>query len=96
MSEWRSVGIVVEGQPINVGGVNLWKLEWQRVGQESVELPHPSYPNQLHRMSIYQVQSGGKAITFAAGELSPNVYGFFVPAAQPSAQSTTRAKPRAL
>jgi hypothetical protein len=35
----------------------------------------------------YQVQSGGKTIIFAAGELSANVWGFYQPAAQ---QGTAR------
>ena len=82
MSEWKAVGVVAEGEPIEVGGVNPWSHSWTSLEQPAVELPHPSYPNQRHRMSVYEVESVGRKITFAAGELSANIWGFYV-SAQP-------------
>jgi len=76
---WRNVGIVMDDQPIHVDGLNPWQHEWQTTDQPDIELPHPSYPNQLHRMTVYQIANGTKMVVFAAGELSPNVWGFFVP-----------------
>jgi hypothetical protein len=55
------------------------------VQDEPVELPHPAYPNQRHRMSVYEIESGGRRIRFAAGELSANVWGFYVPLGLPAA-----------
>ena len=80
MDKWQAVGIVVEGDPITVGGLNPWAFEWHRVQDEPVELPHPAYPSQRHRMWLYEVESNGKRVRFAAGELSANVWGFYVPA----------------
>jgi hypothetical protein len=30
-------------------------------------------------MNVYQIKTGGRDIRFAAGELSANVWGFYVP-----------------
>jgi len=79
MHEWKAVGIVVEGEPILVGGLNPWALEWHCVQAEPVQFPHPSYPNQRHGMKIYEINSGERHVRFAAGELSANVWGFYVP-----------------
>ena len=82
MHEWVSVGVVVEGDPITVGGLNPWRCEWHRVQDEPVELQHPSYSNQRHQMWVYEIESGGRRVRFATGELSANVWGFYVPAAR--------------
>ncbi|WP_425618271.1 hypothetical protein NA78x_001974 [Anatilimnocola sp. NA78] len=79
MSQWKSVGVVAEGNPISIGGVDPWKYEWRRVQDEPIQLPHPSYPNQKHGMWVYEVESNGRKILFASGELSANVWGFYVP-----------------
>jgi hypothetical protein len=78
MSQWKPAGIVVEGQPIFIGGINPWDFEWHRVQDEPIQLPHPSYPNQKHAMWVYEVESSGQKVRFASGELSANVWGFYV------------------
>jgi hypothetical protein len=80
MDNWKVVGVVVEGERINIGGVNPWNHEWKATEQEPVRLPHPSYSSQMHTMHIYQIETAGRFIQFAAGELSANVWGFYVPA----------------
>ncbi|MFK7790396.1 MAG: hypothetical protein AB8C95_13000 [Phycisphaeraceae bacterium] len=77
MQQWKSVGVVCEGQKIRVDGLNLWSHDWQRVDSPSISLPHPSYPNQLHAMNIYEIVVGDKRVRFATGELSANVWGFY-------------------
>ena len=77
---WKIAGIVVEGERINIDGVDPWNHEWKLLDEPPVELPHPQYANQLHQMNIYTIDTGGRTITFAAGELSMNVFGFYVPA----------------
>ena len=80
MDQWTAVGIVPEGNAIAVGGLNPWAFEWRQVRDEPVDLPHPAYPTQSHRMWVYEIESGGRKVRFAAGELSENVWGFYVPA----------------
>jgi len=76
---WTTVGVVVEGSPINIGGVNPWDHKWESL-EADAELAHPSYPQQRHRISIWRITNGRRMTLFAAGELSPNVWGFYVPA----------------
>lgn len=76
---WKAVGVVIEGQPVRIRDVDVWDHTWTQLKEPSVELPHPSYPLQLHSMNLYEINAGGERIRFAAGELSANVWGFFVP-----------------
>jgi hypothetical protein len=79
MISWKAVGVVGEGQPARIRDVNVWDYTWTRLNEPSVELPHPNYPSQLHSMNVYEITAGGERIQFAAGELSANVWGFYVP-----------------
>jgi hypothetical protein len=76
---WKAVGVVVEGQPVRIRDVNVWDYTWTQLNEPTVELPHPSYPSQLHSMNVYEIKVGGERIRFAAGELSANVWGFYAP-----------------
>jgi hypothetical protein len=79
MNKWKPLGVVTEGESILLDGINLWGKSWVRLEQPAVKLPHPSYPNQEHQLSVFQVTENGKVLTFASGELSANVWGFYVP-----------------
>lgn len=79
MREWKAVGVVSEGQAIRFSGINPWNHKWNSLEDPPVELPHPSYPHQKHKMLIYVIEADGCSIMFAAGELSANVWGFYVP-----------------
>lgn len=76
---WRLVDVVTEGRPIDVEGIDPWRHEWKRTGRPPIEMPHPSHAHQRHRMDIYEVQHAGRNVTFAAGELSANVWAFYLP-----------------
>lgn len=80
MTQWRVVGTARSGAPISVAGMNPWDHEWRTLAEAPVSLPHPQYPEQLHRMTIYEVNAQGRSIRFAAGELSNNIWGFYLPA----------------
>ncbi len=78
MERWRALAVISEGAPLKIGGLNVWEQKWRDTGVR-VELAHPSYPNQLHRFCIYQVGPWWRSTRFAAGELSANVWGFYLP-----------------
>jgi hypothetical protein len=80
MTVWKVVGVVAEGQPIEIGGLDPWTLKWTRNSQPPVFLPHPGYPAQRHSMHVFESHSGDTKVVFAAGELSANVWGFYAPA----------------
>jgi hypothetical protein len=75
---WKLAAIVCEGEPVCIDGLDLWKHRWISSG-ESVEVSHPQYPTQRHRLSIYEIHIDLLTIVFAAGEFSANVWGFYVP-----------------
>ena len=78
--DWEALGIVVEGNPIIVGGLNPWAFDWRQVQEEPVELPNPAYPNQRHHMWVYEIQSDGNRVRFVAAEVAANTWAFYVPA----------------
>ena len=79
MSKWRNVHVGFENDGLTIAGVEVWREAWRPTGSPSVQLPHPSYPNQHHDFNIVEVGSLGCPIRFAAGELSNGVWGFYVP-----------------
>ena len=79
MSTWKCIGIGPEGERVSLSGVNPWNHPWTKASDVPVELPHPSYSNQLHKMNIYEIQTGGRSIIFAASELSASIWAFYVP-----------------
>jgi hypothetical protein len=76
---WKSVGVVYEGDDIEVAGVNPWNLTWANSGAV-ITVAHPSYPDQRHQAQIWRfVENEQSGIVFAAGELSNLVWGFWIP-----------------
>jgi hypothetical protein len=79
-ANWIPVGIVLDGDAIDLDGVNPWQHSWESLG-EVAAVRHPAYPTQVHDVSVYTIEHEGRSIRFAAGELSNNVWGFYRPAA---------------
>ena len=86
MSQWQVVGVVFEGEAINIDGVNPWKAGFHRNGEAPVQLPHPSHPNQFHWFNVFEAECNGNTVTFAAAELSAGVVGFYRRVAQQAVQ----------
>jgi len=76
---WTPVHVGIEGDRVSLNGLNPWKLKWQRLGEESIVVPHPSHRQERHLAWVYEVESSGKRVKFAAGELSNGVWGFYLP-----------------
>jgi len=72
--EWKFVTSGVEGNA-DVFGVNIFDYKWENTGKTAV-VKDPSY-NQEFRFTVYRVEIKGVVHEFAAGEMSPLVYGFF-------------------
>lgn len=77
-TQWVSVGVVLDGDPIDLDGVNPWTTSWTP-RNETALVRHPSYPTQVHDVGVYTIEHEGRTITFAAGELSNQVWGFYLP-----------------
>ena len=78
MSEWKPLGVVEEGNALLANGSNIWSGKWVPTNAPPVKLEHPAIAGQLHNFRLYRFQSSGITFSFAAAELSPNVWGFYV------------------
>jgi hypothetical protein len=80
MTDWAVKHIGFECDGLEIGGLNVWEKEWRQIGDcAHVDLPHPAHPNEIHRYWIYEIGDEASPVRFASGELSPGVYGFYVP-----------------
>jgi hypothetical protein len=76
---WKPVHVGIEGDTVSLDGLRPWKLKWKSLGTDSIVVPHPAHLHERHRAWRYEMEEAGKQVTFAAGELSNGVWGFYVP-----------------
>jgi len=74
---WTTKGIVAEGESFTLDGENVWLQKWVAAEYDPIQLPHPDYPAQTHRFSVYRIDRPIGEIRFAAAEVSPNVWAFY-------------------
>jgi len=77
--DWKYLTTVADGCELEINGINVWSQEWIRTKADPIEVLHPNYPDQKHKVYSYIVEIGTKKISFAAGELSNCVWCFYVP-----------------
>ena len=78
MLAWRHIGACVEGSRLEIDGLNVWDFKWVRVDSQNAEVVDPRY-GQKFLFHVYEIIAGENRVTFAAGEFSNSVYGFYVP-----------------
>lgn len=81
---WRLVYIGIEGPIEEMGGLNIWRLNWHDLQVPPIVVSHPSYSAQRHRMWVCEVARPEGRIKFAAGEFSNGIWGVYVPVDQVS------------
>jgi hypothetical protein len=86
---WRFLSIGLEGDVVDLGGVNVWDQEWAPMAT-SITVAHPENPSQRHAMDVFQVPGSSPPIVFAAGEFSNGVWGFYIPAVDNSVPEVPR------
>lgn len=74
MAVWKHKATGVDGNVI-LFGTNIFECEWIRTGKE-VTITDPVY-KQKHIFSVYKAHIRGREHTFAAGEFSNGVWGFY-------------------
>jgi hypothetical protein len=81
VAQWKVLGVVVDGQEIDIDGINPWEHQWCQISTERVQLQNPAYPARQNpvEVSIYKIEDAGRKVTFAAGEVSNCVWCFYVP-----------------
>jgi hypothetical protein len=74
-SEWEYLGAAPGGQSFQIGGLEVWKHEW-RDTRERAPVKDPLY-QQDFTFHVYEIGSPGAVVTFAAGEFSTCMWGFY-------------------
>ena len=64
--------------PFLVQGVDVWQHPWTPTGGPDAAVADPQY-GQPYRFTVYRVAVQGRTVTFAAGEFSSGVWGFYTP-----------------
>jgi len=75
-SEWEFAGAGPDGQSFVIGGLDVWKHKWKDT-EERAHVKDPRY-RQDFKFHVYEIGSPGRVVTFAAGEFSNCVWGFYV------------------
>jgi hypothetical protein len=75
---WRFLGRSDEGGPFAIEGIDVWQQSWEAVADAKATVRDPIY-DQPFAFRVYRMNLGPRTVTFAAGEFSPNVWGFYVP-----------------
>jgi hypothetical protein len=78
--DWTFLSVVTDGAELEIEGADVWWHEWRRLGIGTLEVPHPNYLRQRHNLSLFAMEPAGVTLLFCAGELSNNVWCFYVPA----------------
>ena len=75
-SDWEFFGATPDGQSFQIGGLDVWKHEWRDTSERAyVKDPHYQQDFTFH---VYEIGSPGAVVTFAAGEFSNCMWGFYV------------------
>jgi hypothetical protein len=72
---WKFIGSAIEGQLFRINGINIWDYKWTS-SEIKVNFLDPIYEQQFS-FNIYEIESNGMKIKFAAGEFSNLIYGFY-------------------
>lgn len=72
---WEFVKSGVDGN-CELFGVNIFNYKWENTNQKII-VRDPIY-NQEHKMTIYYAIIDEEEVSFAAGEFSNCVYGFYI------------------
>ena len=75
-SEWEFAGCVPSNVLFELDGINVWNYKWIDTGDRA-HVKDPQY-HQDFEFEVYQVKDAGRTVTFAAGEFSNGMWGFFV------------------
>lgn len=72
---WRFVGSCFANEPFLLDEFNVWDYSWEPVnGMRFANLGSRSCPDPV---PVYQILGDGKAVRFAAHEMSNCVWGFY-------------------
>lgn len=71
---WKCIGVTSDSFIIE--GVDVFKEDWENTGKVA-HVIDPLY-GQKYEFIVWKVKKADKAITFASGEFSNNVFGVYI------------------
>ncbi|MGE3803002.1 MAG: hypothetical protein AB7H80_18440 [Candidatus Kapaibacterium sp.] len=72
----KHIATVVDGDPFEIDGVNIWSHNWRSLGEE-IRVREPLYGQELVA-TLQEITVDGKSIQFAPVEVSNCVWLIFV------------------
>ncbi len=75
--EWAFSGSAIDGEPVEISGVNIWEHKWVDTGRY-INVKDPIY-SQDHVMTVYNITLPDRTVIFAAGEFSNMIWGIYLP-----------------
>jgi len=73
MCEWQPLGVVAEGDVLEVVGSNIWSGKRVPLDAPPIGLAHPAFAGQTHIFRLYWFEDSQDSFKFAGAELSPNL-----------------------
>jgi len=80
MTLFQFIGACTDGERFLIDGVNVWDHQWISRKGESAHVTDPHH-GQAFTFDVFDINAGQRHITFAAGEFSNGVWGFYAPTA---------------
>ena len=80
---WQPLGLYDIGEDVPVAFPNLWQSIRRRDGCDTVSLPNPACPGEIHRFGIHVASNECALVMIAACEVRPNTYAVYKPASEP-------------
>jgi hypothetical protein len=74
---WEFYGACGDGQKFEIDGINVWNHDWVSLSEPKAKVKDPRY-GQSFEFPVYKMEHEGKQVTFAAGEFSNCMWGFYV------------------
>jgi hypothetical protein len=74
-TNWGHIKTVFDGDRFELEGINVWDCDWITTNNR-ISVKDPLY-GQEYRMTVFEIRQEDKVITFAAGEFSNCVWGFY-------------------
>lgn len=74
LENWCFENLGFEAGSLVIGKVEIWSNRWKPVSIQSITVPHPSHPTQMHNLAVYKVGDDTNLVTIAADEVSNGVW----------------------
>ncbi len=75
-TDWEFIGLSTDGQPFLIGSLDVWSHEW-RDTTERASIKDPRHQHD-YTFWVYEMGNPDAAVTFAAGEFSMGMWGFYI------------------